>query len=117
MENLRKNFLIFFMLVALAAVSFAGSVKFTSADDDEDERYEESDDEEDEEKAETVTETIRLPDQYVTKTIIENIVKKDSDRDGLLDENDPHPDIAEIYIVKDENRNGIDDRYDLNYGN
>lgn len=82
-----------------------------SEDDDEDEKDEEDEDKEDEKY--TVTEVVRLPDKIVTRRIIESIIKKDSDRDGLIDENDPHPNIAEIYIVKDDDRNGIDDKYDL----
>lgn len=48
-----------------------------------------------------------------TKTII----LKDSDGDGLLDSEDPHPEIAEIYIVLDENRNGIVDSFEFNTEN
>lgn len=40
------------------------------------------------------------------------ITLEDSDGDGLLDENDPHPNIAEIYIVADENKNGIADDFE-----
>ena len=39
-------------------------------------------------------------------------ILKDSDGDGLLDSEDPHPDIAEVFIVEDENRNGIVDLYE-----
>lgn len=121
MNIFQKKFLSLFMIGFLAV--YIGVTKFAFAEDDEDDKYEESKDDEDDEednenKSETTTQTVRLPDRYVTKTIIENIIKKDSDRDGLLDENDPHPDIAEIYIVNDVNQNGIDDKYDLNsYGN
>ena len=44
-----------------------------------------------------------------TKTII----LKDSDGDGLLDSDDPHPEVAEIYIVLDENKNGIVDSFEM----
>ena len=40
------------------------------------------------------------------------IVLKDSDGDGILDGEDPHPDVAEIYIVEDEDKNGIVDIYE-----
>jgi hypothetical protein len=93
------------------------------ADENEDE-YDEEDNEEyvpvpqdsstkTESKPETITEIIRLPDQIVTKTIMETVFENDSDRDGLIDKNDPHPNISEIYIVKDENNNGVDDNYEI----
>jgi hypothetical protein len=40
------------------------------------------------------------------------ITLKDSDGDGLLDGDDPHPSIAEIYIVTDEDKNGIVDSFE-----
>ncbi|EKD58802.1 MAG: hypothetical protein ACD_56C00048G0003 [uncultured bacterium] len=115
----------FFALALVFLLGF-GIFQYVLADDDEEEdRYEQNEDKEDDEDKEdeddkedenkTVTEVVRLPDKIVTRTIIENIIKKDSDRDGLLDEKDPHPDIAEIYIVKDDDKNGIDDKYDLKY--
>jgi hypothetical protein len=42
----------------------------------------------------------------------ETVIQKDSDGDGLLDEQDPHPNIPEIYIVTDDNRNGIVDQFE-----
>lgn len=126
MFDLHKKLFIFFLVGMLA--TYVGASKFAVAEDDDD-RYEEEDeedeheedeedeedddDDDDDEKEETITQTIKLPDKYITRTIIENIIKKDTDRDGLLDENDPHPSIAEIYIVNDSNKNGIDDKYDL----
>lgn len=108
------------LLLALFLMIYLGISKLAFAeddDDDDDDRYEQSDDREDDEMSaeKLVDQIIQLPDKYITKTIIENIIKKDSDRDGLLDENDPHPEIAEIYIVSDENKNGIDDKYDLDF--
>ena len=50
-------------------------------------------------KVETKTETITLPD---------------TDGDGILDKDDPHPDIPEIYIVQDKNLNGIVDQFEKN---
>lgn len=46
------------------------------------------------------------------ETSVETISLPDKDGDGLLDENDPHPDYPEIYIVKDDNRNGIVDQFE-----
>ncbi len=43
----------------------------------------------------------------------QTITLKDSDGDGLLDGNDPHPSIPEIYIVEDNNLNGIVDYFEV----
>ena len=40
------------------------------------------------------------------------VTLKDSDGDGLLDDEDPHPEVAEIYIVTDDNGNGIVDEFE-----
>ena len=48
----------------------------------------------------------------VTSTSTKVITLKDSDGDGLLDKDDPHPNIAEIYIVEDEDKNGIVDSFE-----
>ncbi len=52
--------------------------------------------------------------QAVTTTSqsTETVTLKDSDGDGILDKDDPHPDTPEIYIVKDDNRNGIVDNFE-----
>lgn len=42
----------------------------------------------------------------------QTVILKDSDGDGILDESDPHPNVPEIYIVKDDNRNGIVDDFE-----
>lgn len=99
-----------------------GGVALADEDDEEegDEDEEEDEDEDDarnvssvESSPKTVTEIIRLPDQIITKTIMEIVYENDSDRDGLIDRNDPHPSIPEIYITKDENKNGISDDYEI----
>lgn len=43
---------------------------------------------------------------------IPQAVAVDSDNDGLADDKDPHPQIPEVYIVEDYNRNGIVDKYE-----
>jgi hypothetical protein len=43
---------------------------------------------------------------------VNTVTLKDSDGDGLLDRDDPHPNVAEIYIVVDENKNGIVDGFE-----
>ncbi len=95
-------------------------------EDDEDGEDDENDDEGDDEvssndsgasatesKPQTYTQIIKLPDQIVTKIIIEDVVLPDTDKDGLADANDPHPTIPEQIIVSDANGNGIDDNYEL----
>jgi hypothetical protein len=59
------------------------------------------------------TKTIVTPSKTITKTVMVDKVLKDSDRDGIIDDEDPHPNIAEIYIVRDDNLNGIDDNYEF----
>lgn len=120
-KNLNTSLLAILVIFILGI----GVFQYVSAEDDErEDEYEQEDskddDDEDEKnddqkEEETITQTVKLPDKIITKTIIENITKKDSDRDGLLDENDPHPNIAEMYVVNDNNNNGIDDKYDLKY--
>jgi len=60
-----------------------------------------------------VTQTVVLtPERIVTENQIQTISLPDRDRDGIPDGEDVHPDIAEIYIVKDENLNGIVDSFE-----
>lgn len=96
----------------------AYKVSIAWADDGEDEY----DDEEDNrvintapesnvaQKTETKTIYTKLSDTVSTTTT--TITKHDSDGDGMYDEEDPHPTINESFIVKDDNLNGIDDRYE-----
>jgi hypothetical protein len=51
-------------------------------------------------------------DTKVTTTT-KDITYKDSDGDGIFDVNDPHPNVAEIYVVKDDNWNGIVDVFEI----
>lgn len=87
----------FFLLAGFLLVLFVISVAVFAEDDDEDE-YEHHEGHSDPEI------TIDTSTAIVTFS--------DSDGDGLLDENDPHPSIAEIYIVKDDNLNGIVDDFE-----
>lgn len=94
---------------------------FANADDDEEE-YEEDDDENEDVKVEpssssektvTVEETIVVePAKIVTENQLQTISLSDRDRDGIPDDEDKHPDIAEIYIVKDDDLNGIVDTFE-----
>jgi hypothetical protein len=61
----------------------------------------------------TVTQTVVVtPEMIVTENQIQTISLPDRDRDGIPDGEDAHPDIAEIYIVKDENLNGVVDTFE-----
>jgi len=64
------------------------------------------DDEEDDEEEKS------SPAQTYTTTSTRVITLPDSDGDGILDKNDPHPKMAEIYIVEDANSNGIVDKFE-----
>lgn len=62
----------------------------------------------------TITKTIIVqPAKTITSTVMENVQIPDSDKDGLPDETDPYPNIAQQLIVSDSNLDGIDDKYEL----
>jgi hypothetical protein len=56
----------------------------------------------------TVPQTAVPSNQITTVSTVVN----DSDGDGLFDDEDPHPYIAEIYIANDGNQNGLVDSLD-----
>jgi len=103
--------------------SFSGIA--LAEDDDEDGERENEDEDEDEDEGssdqktsvktepQTYKQVIKLPDQIITKTIIEDVVLLDTDKDGIADASDPHPAIPEHLIVGDANGNGIDDSYEI----
>jgi len=73
------------------------------------------DDEEDDDTPRTTTSTSTSSTAKTTTkttTSVKTETFKDSDGDGLLDYSDPHPNIAEIYIVEDANQNGIVDKFE-----
>ncbi len=55
----------------------------------------------------TATTTITMTPEKTTTTII-----KDSDADGVFDNDDSHPNIPEHIIVLDDNKNGIVDTFE-----
>jgi len=61
-------------------------------------------------KSETQTNTVKLSDTVTETTITIN--RYDSDGDGIYDDEDKYPAINDYFIVKDDNRNGIDDQYE-----
>ena len=118
----------FMFLLMSTLLIFGGSLSFFSlahADDDRDEEeYEKDDDEEedddddeDEEKISNETKTyeetvVVEPAKIVTENQLQTVFLPDRDRDGIPDNEDLHPDIAEIYIVVDDNLNGIVDTFE-----
>lgn len=108
-------------VVMLASLVLFAAFAFARAEDDENENDDDDERETTVQSApstsssqKTVTKTIILePERKVTTTQIRDVQVPDSDRDGLADENDPHPAIPEQLIVKDDNLNGIDDRYEI----
>lgn len=119
----------FISLILLMVAGMGLSVfRFAHADDDDEyeDKYEEDDDDDSDKedsasaensaKPKTYQETVVVsPARIVTEQQMQTISLPDRDRDGIPDDEDIHPDIAEIYIVKDENSNGIVDTFE--YGN
>ena len=121
-----------FWIIFLAAFNFAAHLTFfpmikktlvpvaLADDENEDEDEDEDDKEENREsnnssnnsstKTKYKTIYVKLPDQVVQTT--QQIPRYDSDGDGMYDDEDPHPEINEFLIVKDENNNVIDDQYE-----
>lgn len=83
-------------------------------DDEEDEEDEEDDDEDSASSGssspKTVTTYVKLPDQIIKKLI--EIVTFDSDGDGVFDPDDATPNLHNVFLVKDDNLNGIVDAYE-----
>ena len=103
----------FLMIEAKAQLSQNNNVPLVLGDDDEDEEDEDEDEEdedEDEEDEKTVTTYVKLPDQIIKKLI--EIVTFDSDGDGVFDPDDSTPNLHNIFLVKDDNWNGIVDAYE-----
>lgn len=111
-----KKFHISFVL-AITLLFAAGPVVFsvTHAEDDEnEERDDDEDDDDGEEKnSETYTETVVVsPARVVMENQTQTVFLLDYDRDGIVDSEDLHPDMAEMFIVKDDNLNGIVDTFE-----
>ena len=108
-----KKYLIFVLVwVAILAVT-----PFVRAEDDENDDEEEyastsSNTSTADVAAKTVKQTIKDPDQIITTTETKTISLPDRDKDGVADDEDPHPDIPEIYIASDNNANGIVDSFE-----
>lgn len=114
---------VFAVGIFLFKENFSNYRNIAWAEDDESENERESDedsspntvidtnpDKKSSKKTETVTIYKKLNDT-VTQ-IVTTITKHDSDGDGIYDDEDSHPAINEYFIVRDDNLNGIDDRYE-----
>jgi hypothetical protein len=63
-------------------------------------------------KPKIITKKITDPPTKVIVNELRNFELSDSDLDGLIDAEDPHPEKPEIYLVKDDNNNGIVDTFE-----
>ncbi len=121
---MKKFLLILFSITCLTLGSNAllSNRYISHAEDDEEEQEDDHEDERDQEKevrsddsATKQTNTAKEPTLVPVTTITQQevtTVLTDSDGDGLYDNEDPHPNIPELYIVSDDNRNGIADRFE-----
>ncbi|MFA7319382.1 MAG: hypothetical protein WC022_02185 [Parcubacteria group bacterium] len=107
MEKKRTFFLSLFVLVAISA--FAVQFLARAEDDEGDDDYQESVVKTIQPASVSTSKTQTTPTTSVSTT---TTTLRDSDGDGLLDKDDPHPTIPEIYIVEDNNRNGIVDQFE-----
>lgn len=108
------------LLLLLGSIAITTHRNISHAEDDENE--EEYEDERDQEKevrsddgsvkqTNTSKEPLLIPVTTTTQQEIRTVLT-DSDGDGLYDNEDPHPDVPELYIVLDDNKNGIVDRFE-----
>lgn len=112
----KKIFVCLFLIsfIALGFFSFENlrmerifvSVHAEDEEDEEDEKDEEDDDDR------SSSSSSAAQTQTYTTSSTRVITLKDSDGDGILDKDDPHPNIPEIYIVDDVNLNGIVDKFE-----
>jgi hypothetical protein len=95
---------IIYLTIFLSVVFLVARASVRAADDEEEYKG----------QNQALTQTTSIAATADTKTVTTTKVEtlKDSDGDGLLDNYDPHPDIAEIYIVEDKNSNGIVDKFE-----
>lgn len=113
MKNKDNKIKILSLLFVLLFVGTFSLVAVRAEDDDEDE-YEEQEDREDddEEKSSGSSGAKTIAQTTSVSKSVETVILKDSDGDGILDKDDKHPNMAEIYIVEDNNKNGIVDKFE-----
>lgn len=118
-QKIKKYYFLSGLILLLIILIFSAH-KIARAEDD-DER--EHDDEKNFQVIDTNPDTSAKPQKTEYKTVYTKLsdtvsqqtiatIRHDSDGDGLYDDVDPHPTINENFIVKDDNLNGIDDRYE-----
>jgi hypothetical protein len=100
----------FYLATLLIIFALFASLNFVVADDDDDE--DEDEERSSEERDESNSSSGKVETKTTTNVSTKTIIEKDSDGDGLLDGKDPHPEVPEIYIVVDDNRNGIVDQFE-----
>lgn len=109
-------------LLLIAAFGFL-ALSSVHADDDEAEEHEDGEEyavpsseavSVQEESVKTERRVVTDPPQIIWENQVQTVMVPDQDRDGLVDSEDPHPAIAEIYIAKDDNLNGIVDSWEVN---
>lgn len=109
------------LVLSSVALSFVAHADDEDDEDEDDDRYEEIRDEDDDaasteerkvipaEEIKMITRQIIDPPRTIVVNELQTISLPDRDYDGIPDETDPHPDVAEIYVVSDANLNGIVD--------
>ncbi len=122
----RLFFIFSFLFLVFGSVALTTYQNILHAEDDEEEHEEEheEDDHESDDSKKTSTENTSptkqssvtnqptlIPVTTVTQQEVTTVLT-DSDGDGLYDNEDPHPNIPEIYIVYDDNKNGIADHFE-----
>lgn len=97
------------LILIIALFLLVSGIFFVRAEDDD----EEDGDSNQADTQQYITKTIVVePAKTIYEKVIRNIEFSDTDHDGLINEEDPHPSVAEIYVVKDDNQNGIVDEFE-----
>lgn len=95
--------------IILMVVFFAvGNLAVRAEDDDDDE----DDDDEERYESSSNSNVTSVAQTTTTSKSVETVILKDGDGDGILDKDDKHPNVAEVYIVEDNNKNGIVDSFE-----
>lgn len=105
-------FLIGFLFIFF---SFNNSEKFLSKKIVLAEDEHEDEDEHEQEDSRTYEPLIETYSQQVSDYVSQETVQTtvfDSDKDGIFDDEDKNPNINDFFIVKDDNLNGIVDKYE-----
>lgn len=121
MKKIQK--ILFILILIIMSVSYAAlkinisyDINIASADDESSESSESSESREsssDDYKIVKEEKTIVVePAKVIYETQLQNVTLIDSDRDGIADEYDSHPNLAEVYLVQDNNTNGIVDIFE-----